>query len=127
MLIATLPSKKMNVQEAFMFESTYNFTITMATVFFLIGFITLGISIFILTKQAMGKNLQTIAEQTTKLAGKGITENISGLVGNASSLINALDDLARSNTGIGIFLVFLSLVLIGAAYFLVQQINFPLP
>lgn len=110
-----------------MFETTYEFLITMATVLFLIGLISMGLSIFILAKQAIGKNLQTIAEQTTKLAEKGITENISGLVGNASSLINALDNLSRSSTGVGVFLVFLSLVLIGAAYFLIQQINFPLP
>ena len=69
----------------------------------------------------MGKNIQTIANQTTKLAEKGITDGVSGLVGNASLLISSLNDLSRSNTGIGIFFVFLSLVLLAAAYFFIKS------
>ena len=79
------------------------------------------LSIVILARQAIGKNIQTIANQTTKLAEKGITDGVSGLVGNASLLISSLNDLSRSNTGIGIFFVFLSLVLLAAAYFFIKS------
>jgi hypothetical protein len=107
-----------------MFTSTIELQMTMATVTFLLGLVVLAISIFILTRQAIGRDIQTIAQQTTKLAEKGITENIAGLVGNASALINALHDLSKSNTGIGVFLVFLGIALLTTAYFISRNLGF---
>lgn len=92
-----------------------------------LGILCLVLSIIILVKQTMGRNIQTIADQTTKLAEKGITDNVAGLVGNASSLISSLNDLARSNTGVGIFLVFLAIALLAGAYFLANQLGLILP
>ena len=89
-------------------------------VLFALGFLCLILSIVILIKQSLGRGIQTIAESTTKLAEKGITEGVSGLVGNASLLISSLNDLAKSNTGIGIFFVFLSLVLFAGAYYMLK-------
>lgn len=106
-----------------MFTTAFEFQITMATILFLLGLVVLAISIFILTRQAVGRDIQTIAKQTTKLAEKGITENIAGLVGNASSLINALHDLSKSNTGIGVFLVFLGIILLTTAYFISMNLG----
>lgn len=106
-----------------MFTTAFEFQITMATILFLLGLIVLAISIFILTRQAVGRDIQTIAKQTTKLAEKGITENIAGLVGNASALINALHDLSKSNTGIGVFLVFLGIALLTTAYFISRNLG----
>jgi len=106
-----------------MFKNAFEFQITMATVLFLLGMIVLAISVFILTRQAIGRNIQTIAEQTTKLADKGITENIAGLVGNASSLINALHELSKTNTGVGVFLVFLGIALLTTAYFISRNLG----
>jgi len=106
-----------------MFKNAFEFQITMATVLFLLGMIILTISVFILTRQAIGRNIQTIAEQTTKLADKGITENIAGLVGNASSLINALHELSKTNTGVGVFLVFLGIALLTTAYFISRNLG----
>ena len=105
-----------------MFTTAFDFQITMATILFFLGLIVMAISIFILTKQAIGREMQTIAQQTTKLAEKGITENIAGLVGNASALINALHDLSKSNTGIGVFLVFLGIALLTTAYFIIRNL-----
>lgn len=106
-----------------MFSDPNEFIKVMATVLFLIGLITLGLGIFTLAKQAIGKVIQTIAEQTTKLAQKGISEDIAGLVGNASSLIAALDELVRSTAGIGIILILVSFALLGSSYALISQIR----
>lgn len=106
-----------------MFSTVNDFQMTMATILFLLGLITITISIFILTRQAVGRDIQTIATQTTKLAEKGITENIAGLVGNASALINALHDLSKSNTGIGVFMVFLGIALLATAYFVSRYLG----
>ena len=106
-----------------MFSNPNDFIQMMATVLFLAGLISLGIGIFSLAKQAIGKVVQAIAEQTTKLAQKGISEDIAGLVGNASSLIAALDQLVRSTAGIGVILILVSFALLGSAYALIIQIR----
>jgi hypothetical protein len=106
-----------------MFTTAHEFLMTMATILFLIGLISIGIGIFILASQAVGKNVQIIANQTTKLAQKGISEDISGLVGNASALLEALNQLVRSTAGIGIFLIIISLVLFAGAYGLILQLR----
>jgi hypothetical protein len=96
---------------------------TMATVLFLIGLVSIGIGIFILAHQAIGKNVQIIANQTTKLAQKGISDDVSGLVGNASALLEALNQLVRSTAGIGIFLIIVGLVIFAGVYGLVLQLR----
>ena len=93
-----------------MLENNAQIIITVAGAIFLLGLVCLVISIIILARQAMNKNIRTIAESTAKLAQKGITDGVSGLVGNASMLLSSLNDLTQSNSGIGIFFVFLSLV-----------------
>ena len=110
-----------------MIESGNQIILSISVVLFALGIICLVLSVFILAKQAMSRNIQTIADATTKLAEKGITDGVSGLVGNASLLIGSLNDLAKSNTGIGIFLVFLSLVLFAGAYYFIKPLTGPLP
>jgi len=60
---------------------------------------------------AWGKDLKTIADQTTRLAQKGIAEEISGLVGNASTLMNTLNDVMRTSNGIGFYLTIIGALL----------------
>ena len=89
-----------------MFSMTVNdFLLTMATVLLIGGVILVGIGVFILIRKLTGKELQTIADQTTKLAQKGISDDISGLVGNASSLIEALNNMVKTATGIAILII----------------------
>jgi hypothetical protein len=106
-----------------MFQLNLDFSTVMALVLFGMGLIVLIISIIILTRQAIGREIKTITKQTTILAEKGIAENIAGLVGNASSLINALNDLSKSNAGIGVFLVFLAIALLTTAYFISRNLG----
>lgn len=106
-----------------MFTNAFDFQITLATVLFVLGIVVMALSVFILTRQVMGRNIKTIAEQTTKLAEKGVADNIAGLVGNASSLINALHELSKTNTGIGVFMVFLAIALLTTAYFISRNLG----
>lgn len=71
----------------------------------------------------MGDEVKVIAQQTTKLAHKGIAEDVAGLVGNASSLIESLNQLIRTTSGVGVFLVLIGFIFITAAYLLIMQIN----
>ncbi len=98
-----------------------------SVILFTLGIICLVLSIVILVRQSLGRGIQSIADSATKLAQKGITEGVSGLVGNASLLISSLNDLAKSNTGIGVFFVFLSLVLFAGAYYMLKPYIGALP
>lgn len=107
-----------------MFSMTVNdFLLSMACALLVCGVVILGIGVFTLIGKLMGRELRTIAEQTTKLAQKGITDEIAGLVGNARSLIEVLNQMVKTTAGIGIFLVMLGFALLGAAYYLVLQIR----
>lgn len=106
-----------------MFSMTVNdFLLTMAICLLAGGMIMLVVGVFIMVKKLMGKELQNISEQTTKLAQKGLTDDISGLVGNAGSLIDSLNNLTKTTAGIGILIVLIALALLGGAYALVLHI-----
>lgn len=107
-----------------MFSMTVNdFLLSMAAALLVVGVIILGVGVYVLVSKMLGNDLKTIASQTAKLAQKGIAEDISGLVGNARTLVEVLNDMVKTTAGIGIFLILLSVVLMGAAYMLVIQIR----
>src|SRR5512139_1090740 len=78
---------------------------------FLLGSITFLLGLAILMYGAWGKDLRNIADQTARLAQKGIAEEISGLVGNASTLMTTLNDLMRTSNGIGFYLTIVGALL----------------
>ena len=106
-----------------MFSTYTEFIQTMMTILFLLGLISFGTGIFILARQAIGNNVRVIAEQTAKLAQKGIAEDVAGLVGNASALLNALNQMVRSSSGIGIIMIGISFVMFAATYGLLLQLK----
>jgi uncharacterized membrane protein len=103
-----------NIDEAFMW---------MATIVFFIGVVVLLAGIIILIVQSSGKNVKTVSESVSKLAQRGIAEDVAGLVGNASSLMNSMNEVVRSSAGIGITLIFTGMALMAAAYFIFKQLG----
>ncbi len=103
--------------------SVNDFMLTMGIALMVAGLVFLGIGCFVLVKKMMGKELQTIAEQTSKLAQKGLTEDVTGLVGNARSLIESLNSLIKTQAGVGVMLLMLGIMLLAGAYALVLQIR----
>lgn len=95
--------------------------IIVIAVFFL-GVVTFIGGILILTFRTNNKDIKTLATQTTRLAQKGIAEDVAGLVGNASALLEATNEMVRTTTGVGIFLTILGILLMSAACWLVLQI-----
>lgn len=72
---------------------------------FVLGVFMVLVGIAILAKKAFGKEVQVLASTTSKLARKGIADDIAGLVGNASALMNALQEMIKTARGIGTFLI----------------------
>lgn len=106
----------------FNFETTQIIFLVDA-VLFILGVITFITGIIILASKALSKDIRTISSQTAQLAQKGIAEDVAGLVGNASALMNALQQMVKTATGIGVFMVMLGMILIGASIFLFININ----
>jgi hypothetical protein len=89
---------------------------------FALGAISLASGIFILFKRVMGEELKIITSQTAKLVQKGLAEEVAGLVGNASALLDALNQLVRTTTGVGVFMMMVGFILMVVAYYLAMQI-----
>jgi hypothetical protein len=102
--------------------SVNNFILTMASVLLLAGIVMLVIGVIIIMTRVLNKDMRVLADQTTKLAQKGITDGIAGLVGNASSLLDAMDRLMKTTAGVAVFVILIALVLFGASYALVSRI-----
>jgi len=94
----------------------------MAAILFLLGAVTFIIGVLTLTLRASSSDVKTLAVQTSKLAQKGLVDDMSGLVGNASSLLDAMDQLVRTNRGTGIFLTISGALLMGFASWLAIRV-----
>jgi uncharacterized membrane protein len=94
---------------------------------FLLGMIAFIVGILILALRTAGADVKTLATQTTRLAQKGLAEDVAGLVGNASSLLDSLNQLVRTTRGVGMFLALLGMFLMGlACWFAVEIFQVPL-
>ena len=89
---------------------------------FALGALILLAGIITLIRCTMSKEIRTLATQTNNLAQKGILDGIAGLVGNASTLLNATNQLVRTTAGIGVFMVIIGLGLIFASLFILTKI-----
>ncbi len=93
----------------------------MVTAVFLLGLTTFAAGVFILTFRAMSGDVRRLATHTARLAQKGLVEDAAGVVGNAVALMRTLNDLVRTATGIGIFLIVLGSVMMYFAFQLATQ------
>ncbi len=96
--------------------------LTMTICIFFVGIVSLGAGVFILVSRVLNDDLKVLAQETNQLARKGISEDISGLVGNASILLDSLNELIQTTRGIGLTLILLGVGLVVVAYFLLQRI-----
>ncbi len=86
----------------------------------ILGVISVGAGIILLVTRSSSQAVQSLANQTARLAQKGVAEEISGLVGNASSLMEALNNLVRTSAGVGIFLVIFGFIMLVAAFLMMK-------
>ena len=93
--------------------SMQNIQIIMLIGMFLLGGLTFVTGVATLASGAWGRELRTITSQTTRIAQKGLAEDISGLVGNAATLLNTVNEMIRTATGIGVFLTISGALLMG--------------
>lgn len=95
----------------------------MAIALFLLGAAITISGVVLLLTRATGKDIKTLAAQTAHLVQKGVAEEVAGLVGNASGLLEAVNQLTRTTAGVGVFLTMMGLLLMGSACWLVLRIS----
>lgn len=85
----------------------------MAAGLFLIGLVTFATGVAVLVIRSIGQDTRAISKSVVQLTDKGITDEVSALVGSASSLLTATRELIQTTKGIGVFLI-----ISGAAFML---------
>ncbi len=86
-----------------------------------VGALTFLIGMYILVSRVFGVGITKIANETKKIVQKGIAEEMAGLVGNASVLIESLNQLVQTSAGVGVFLVIMGALLMGGSFYLLLQ------
>ena len=94
-----------------------------AAVLFLLGCLSIMLGAFILIARGYSREIKTIAAHTARLGHKGLAQEVTGLVSSASSLIDAINQLVRTASGVGVVLILFGLLMIVAAYWIVSRIN----
>jgi hypothetical protein len=97
--------------------------LVMAAALFFLGMCILTMGMFVLVTRTMNKDLRNISAQTAKMVQKGIAEDMAGLVGNASALLDGVSNLVKTAAGVGIFLTAIGLGMMAAGYWVVLQVN----
>lgn len=97
-----------------------NIQIYMLAGIFLIGMLTFILGVAILLAGVWNSDQRNLLSQTSRLVQKGIAEELSGLVGNASLLVSAVNEMARTRNGIGILLIITGSLLMIIAFWFTQ-------
>ncbi|MCJ7519902.1 MAG: hypothetical protein MUO42_09580 [Anaerolineaceae bacterium] len=106
-----------------MFALTANdFVLTLAGVVLVLGVITFAIGLFTLAFKISTSEFAEISAHSAKLMGKGLTEDVSVLVGNASSLLESITQMTKTKAGVGMFLIIVSFILFIVSYYMVSRI-----
>ena len=83
---------------------------------FSLGGLTFIAGVSILLLGIWGLEQRSLLTQTSNIAQKGLAEEISGLVGNASMLVTAINDMVKTRNGTGIILIITGMALMVVAY-----------
>ena len=94
----------------------------MVATIFIVGLVTVVIGASILLAGAFGKERANILAQTNRLAQKGLAEEVSGLVGNASTLLNTMNEMLTTRNGTGIVMMIIGGALMIIGFYLTQMI-----
>lgn len=106
-----------------MFALTANdFVLTLAGAIMVLGVIAFVIGLFTLAFKVTNGEFNEISSSSAKLISKGLSEDVSAMMGNASALLEAITQMTKTRAGVGMFLIIVSFILFIVSYYLVSQI-----
>jgi len=100
-----------------------DFILTLSLAILGLGLLTFILGVIIILVKTIGKATTTISAEITKLAQKGITEDVSGLVGNASRMLDSIKGLVQTTAGMGVFLVIIGILMMAGSFVLIMKIH----
>lgn len=100
--------------------------ILIAASVFLLGLICIVLGIFVLMTRGFNREVRSLASHTALIGKKGIAQDVTGLVQSASELVGAINQLVKTASGVGVFLIVLGLLMVSGSYWVTTQIQFPL-
>jgi hypothetical protein len=100
--------------------------ILIAAVVFLMGCMCIILGALVLISRGYSSEVRSIAVHTARLGQKGMAQEVTGLVNSAVELLAGINQLVRTASGIGVFLITLGCAMIVAAYWVVMQIEWSL-
>jgi hypothetical protein len=93
-----------------------NLRLLMGLTFFGAGLIALGAGMFILIRGPFRQEAQVLAQQSARLSQKALTDDIGAIVGNATALVDAVNNLIKTSSGNAIVLLVVGALFEAAAY-----------
>lgn len=97
--------------------------IIIAGTVFVLGCICVILGAFLLISRGYSREVRELALNTARLGQKGVAQEVSGLVKSASDLVASINQLVKTASGIGVFLICLGLGMIASAYWVIIQIK----
>jgi len=99
-----------------------DFVLTLAGAVMVLGIISFVIGLFTLAFKITGGEFNEISSSSAKLIAKGLTEDVSDMMGDASALLESITQMTKTRAGVGMFLIIVSFILFVVSYYLVSQI-----
>ena len=87
------------------------------------GCVCVILGAFVLISRGYSREVRTLTAHSARLGRKGMAEELTTLVNGASDLVASINQLVRTATGVGVFLVSLGMVFLVASYWVLQQIQ----
>ena len=89
------------------------------------GLCSLAAGILVLASSGFSRDMHTLATQSAKIGAKAVTHDVTNLVTDVSDILSVINQMTKTTTGIGVFMMLMGVVLLGAAYFVILQIHWP--
>ena len=103
--------------------STMDMQVIIAVTAFVLGCMCVLLGIFVLVSRGYSREIRSLAAHSARLGHKGLAEDVSGLVNSASELVTALNQLVKTSSGAGLFLILVGIGMIAASYWVVMQMQ----
>jgi len=93
----------------------------MSLVLFGCGMFNIAFGVWRLLARELQSTIRSLAAQSTRIGQKALTDGVAGVADSAARLMESVNQLVRTNAGVGAFLTIFGMVQVVAAYWIVAH------
>jgi hypothetical protein len=97
--------------------------ILIAASVFTLGCMCVLIGVFVLLSRGFAREIRSMAIHTARIGKKGLANEATGLVKSASELVGSINQLVRTASGAGAFLIFAGMIMLAGAYWIITKVG----